>query len=144
MYIRNDICVICGLSFIQTKITPEVLLLLLLLLLLSINASFFPEYCRIENYMQCTCVQVSNLPFTIKTLSRNVQLKQRSGNYGRLVFVRLWRKMSMEPGLTRVCGRLFHSPMVLRKKEYWYASNLVEGCRYPMLCPLVPDLDGMR
>ena len=51
--------------------------------------------------------------------------------------------MSMEPELTMVCGRLFHSLMVLGK-EYWYASTLVEGCRYRMLCPLVPDLDGMR
>jgi hypothetical protein len=49
------------------------------------------------------------------------------------VFVRLWRKMSMEPELTRVCGRLFQSLMVLGKKEYWYASTLVEGCRYRML-----------
>jgi hypothetical protein len=50
----------------------------------------------------------------------------------------------MEPELTRVCGRLFQSRMVLGKKEYCYASTLVEGCRYRMLCPLVPDLDGMR
>jgi hypothetical protein len=34
--------------------------------------------------------------------------------------------------------------MELGKKEDWYASTLVEGCRYRMLCPLVSDLDGMR
>jgi hypothetical protein len=50
----------------------------------------------------------------------------------------------MKPELTMVCGRLFQGLMVLGKNEYGYASTLVEGCRYRMLCPLVPDLDGMR
>ena len=65
MYIRNDICVICGLSFIQTEITPEVLLLLL-----SINASLFPEYCRIENYIH-----------VVRSATFHLQLKNFSEMY---------------------------------------------------------------
>ena len=48
--------------------------------------------------------QVSNPPFTIKNKNfpEMYNSKQRSGNHGRLVFVRLWRKVSMEPELTKV------------------------------------------
>jgi hypothetical protein len=46
---------------------------LLLLRLLSINASLFPEYRRIENYIHAVRSATSHLQ--LKKLSRNVQLK---------------------------------------------------------------------
>ena len=47
----------------------------LLLLLLSINASLFPEYCRIENYIHV--VRSATFHLQLKKLSRNVQLKTK-------------------------------------------------------------------
>ena len=45
-------------------------------LLLSINASLFPEYCRIENYIHV--VRSATLHLQLKQkLSRNVQLKTK-------------------------------------------------------------------
>jgi hypothetical protein len=47
-----------------------------LLLLLSINASLFPENCRIENYINVVRSATLHLQLKIKTF-RNVQLKTK-------------------------------------------------------------------
>ena len=46
-----------------------------LLLLHSINASLFPEYCRIENYIHV--VRSATFYLQLTKLSRNVQLKTK-------------------------------------------------------------------
>ena len=42
----------------------------ILLLLLSINASLFPEYCRIENYIHVVRSATLHLQFKIKTFQK--------------------------------------------------------------------------
>jgi hypothetical protein len=96
-------------------------------LLLSINASLFPEYCRIENYIHVVRSATLHLQLKIKTFQKctvkNKEVEIMEGwclSSPRFLcrLTALIRKVSMEPELTRVYGRLFQSLMVLGKKEY--------------------------